>query len=43
MFAIDVEFGKVGADGEGEAVKWAGCGKWWVGCERQRTKIFGNY
>lgn len=25
MLAIDVEFGKIGADGE--SVKWAGCGK----------------
>jgi len=27
LLAIGVEFGTVGADGEGEAVKWAGCGK----------------
>jgi hypothetical protein len=27
VLAIGVEFGTVGADGEGEAVKWAGCGK----------------
>jgi hypothetical protein len=24
---LGIEFGTVGADGEGEAVKWAGCGK----------------
>ncbi|MFZ4727006.1 MAG: hypothetical protein ACOYMD_16340, partial [Paludibacter sp.] len=27
LLAVGVEFGTVGADGEGEAVKWAGCGK----------------
>jgi len=27
LLAIGVEFGTVGADGDGEAVKWAGCGK----------------
>jgi hypothetical protein len=27
LLAIGVEFGTVGADGEGEAVKWAGCVK----------------
>ena len=32
LLAIGVEFGTVGADGEGEAVKWAGCGKMVSGC-----------
>lgn len=27
ILALGVEFGTVGADGQGEAVKWAGCGK----------------
>ena len=27
LLGIGVEFGTVGADGEGEVVKWAGCGK----------------
>jgi hypothetical protein len=27
VLGIGIEFGTVGADGEGEAVKWAGCGK----------------
>ena len=42
MLGIGVEFGTVGADGEGEAVKWAGCGKMVGGITKNKITIEKN-